>query len=198
MLIEKAKEMNAKMELTKECAFSDGWLAGFKTRHRIRKLDISGEQKSSDQEAAEEYIDTFAKIVQEHDLKPEQIHNADETGLLWRCLPTKTLTSGDEKVADRFKLNKALLSVLCCANAAGTYRVKLLVIGKYQHLRAFKNVRHLPVHIRYHILKSGKLRYPATLWSQRCRISQLLLYYCPTYTVRRTERVSIQCVFHGY
>jgi ethanolamine utilization cobalamin adenosyltransferase len=43
MLTEKAKELYAKMELTEECAFSDSWLAGFKTRHGIRKLDISGE-----------------------------------------------------------------------------------------------------------------------------------------------------------
>jgi hypothetical protein len=89
MLIEKAKELYVKMELTEECVFSDGWLAGFKTQHGIRKLDISGEQKLSDQEAAEEYIDTFPKIVQEHDLTLEQIYNANETGLLWRCLQTR-------------------------------------------------------------------------------------------------------------
>jgi hypothetical protein len=82
--------------------FCDGWLAGFKTQHGIRKLGISDEQKSSDQEAAEEYIDTFAKVVQEHDLTPVQIYNADETGLLWRCLPNKTLAGGEE-VADGFK-----------------------------------------------------------------------------------------------
>jgi hypothetical protein len=68
--------------------------------------------------------------VQEHDLTSEQIYNADETGLLWRCLPNKPLAGGDEKVADGFKLNKERLTVLCCANAAGTHRVKLLVIGK--------------------------------------------------------------------
>jgi hypothetical protein len=90
------------MELMEECAFSYGWLAWFITQHGIRKLDISGKQKSSDQEAAEEYIDTFAEIVQEHDLAPEQIYNANEMGLLWHCLPNKTLAGGDEKVADGF------------------------------------------------------------------------------------------------
>jgi hypothetical protein len=42
MLIEKAKELYAEMQLAEECAFSDGWLAGFKNRHGIRKLDMSG------------------------------------------------------------------------------------------------------------------------------------------------------------
>jgi hypothetical protein len=36
--------------------------------------------------------------------------------------------------------------------------------------------RYTKIHIRYSILISGKLRYLATRWSQRCRISQLLLY----------------------
>jgi hypothetical protein len=52
MLIEKAKELYTEMELTEECAFAIGWLARFKTRYRTRKRDISGENKSSDQEAA--------------------------------------------------------------------------------------------------------------------------------------------------
>jgi hypothetical protein len=37
-------------------------------------------------EAAEEYIHTFAKIVQEHDLTPEQINNTIKMGLLWCSL----------------------------------------------------------------------------------------------------------------
>jgi len=32
------------------------------------------------------------------------------------------------------------------------------------------------IHTVHNILISGKLRYLATLWSQRCEISQLLLY----------------------
>ena len=60
-------------------------------------------------------------------------------------MQNKTVAGGAEKVADGFKMNKELLTVLCCANAAGTHRVKLLVIGKSRQPRAFKNVRHLPV-----------------------------------------------------
>ncbi|KAK8388326.1 hypothetical protein O3P69_020367 [Scylla paramamosain] len=64
------------------CQFSDGWLHRFKVRHGIRKLDISGESKSANLLSAEE----FAKIVEEHNLTSEQIYNADETGLFYRCL----------------------------------------------------------------------------------------------------------------
>lgn len=139
MLIEKAKDLYVKMELTEKCAFSDGWLAGFRTRHGIRKLDV---RKSSDHKAAKEYTEKFAKLVKEHNLTLEQIYNAGETGLL---LPDEILTSSDEKVAAGFRLNKEQLTVLCCANAAGTHRVKLLVVGKYQCPQEFKDSQHLPV-----------------------------------------------------
>ncbi|XP_064419100.1 jerky protein homolog [Latimeria chalumnae] len=145
LLIEKAKDFYQQMELTKPCAFSDGWLSCFKLRHGIRCLDVSGEQKSADHEAAENYCEFFCKLVAEHDLSADQIYNADETGLLWRCLPTSTLAGAGEASASGFKQNKDRLTVLPCANAKGTHRVKLLVIGKFQRPRAFKGVRHLSV-----------------------------------------------------
>ena len=42
----------------------------------------------------------------DNDLTPEQIYNADETGLLWRCLPTSTLAGGGEKAAKGLKKTK--------------------------------------------------------------------------------------------
>jgi hypothetical protein len=47
--IQKQKDELLKFSSTTETtkAFSIGWLAGFKTQHGIRKLDISGEKKSS-------------------------------------------------------------------------------------------------------------------------------------------------------
>jgi hypothetical protein len=37
--------------------------------------------------------------------------------------------------------------------------------------------RYTKIHIKYNVLISGKLRYPAILWSQRYLILQLLLYH---------------------
>ena len=96
MLQEKAKELQAKLNAEAECKFSVGWLNRFKERHGIRKLDVSGEQKSADTESADEFIDKFQKFVEENKISAECIYNADETGLLWRCLPTSTLVCSDE------------------------------------------------------------------------------------------------------
>jgi len=38
--------------------------------------------------------------------------------------------------------------------------------------------RYPKINIRYNILVSRKLQYLAILWSLRCWISQILLYYC--------------------
>ena len=48
-------------------------------------------------------------MVEEKGLMPKQIYNADETGLLWKCLPQRTLVSSQEKSAPGFKRAKDLL-----------------------------------------------------------------------------------------
>uniref|UniRef100_K7GDC9 HTH CENPB-type domain-containing protein n=1 Tax=Pelodiscus sinensis TaxID=13735 RepID=K7GDC9_PELSI len=144
VLIEKAKQFHSQMNINKSCVFR-GWLRNFKDRHGIRKLDISGEQKSANHVAAEEYSAIFEQLVEEHRLSPCQMYNADETGLLWHCLPNSTLVGGGEKAAHGFKMNKDRITVLVCANASGTHKLKLLVIGKYKKPRAFKTLTSLPV-----------------------------------------------------
>ncbi|XP_048474050.1 jerky protein homolog isoform X2 [Rhincodon typus] len=145
ILIEKAKEFYTKLQLTESCAFSEGWLTCFKLRHGIRHLDMSGKNTAADCEAAGSYCDHFAKIVAEHGLSPDQIYNADETGLFWRCLPESVLAGSGEASAAGFKKNKDRITVLVCANAAGTHQIKLFVVGKSKNPCAFKNLRHLPV-----------------------------------------------------
>lgn len=80
---------------------------------------------------------------------PENVFNADETrlffGLFFKCLPDKTLffrgdlCSGGEMSKDR-------ITVLLCANASGTEKLKPLEIGKSQNPRCLKNVQTFPAH----------------------------------------------------
>ena len=59
MIQEKAHELHKKLKIEKECAFSNGWLTRFKIRHGIRKLNVSGEQKSADAEGAEKFTEVL-------------------------------------------------------------------------------------------------------------------------------------------
>uniref|UniRef100_A0A7M4F5K3 DDE-1 domain-containing protein n=1 Tax=Crocodylus porosus TaxID=8502 RepID=A0A7M4F5K3_CROPO len=126
--------ISGSMQIKKSCVFSAGWL-----------FDVCREKKSADHEVAEKYCGFFQKLVVEHGVSPEQICDANETGLSWCCLPTTTLIGAGEVGAVDFKQSKDHLTVLMCANAAGTHRIKLLLVGKFRRPRAFKGVIHIPV-----------------------------------------------------
>jgi hypothetical protein len=57
------------------------------------------------------------------------IFNAGETGLFFRLTPERTLTFLGEKCVGG-KLSKDHVTVLVCANAYGTKKRKLFLIGK--------------------------------------------------------------------
>lgn len=123
---------------------SRGWLDKFKKRHGIRRLKMSGEKLSNDEDAIGPFQQEFAKIISEKNLTSEQVYNADESGLYWRLLPDHTLAAGNERSASGRKMMKMRVTFMPCANASGTHKIKLLVVGKSKKPRAFKSLR-LPV-----------------------------------------------------
>lgn len=126
---------------------SSGWLHRFKKRYGIREIGLHGEKLSGDQQAADDFQRDFEKFVMSEDLSPEQIYNADESGLFWKCLPTRTLAFESEHKAAGHKSSKERITILPCSNAAGSHKLKLLVIGKSKKPRSFKGTRadNLPV-----------------------------------------------------
>ena len=127
------------------CSFSVGCLCNFKQKHGIRKLKMQGERQSADHDAAENFSEEFRHLIREH-VSPEQVYNADESALFWSFLPTSTLSAYTEREATGFKVNTDRVMLLPCANAAGTHKCKLFVIGAYKKPRTFKNLVHPPVH----------------------------------------------------
>lgn len=141
MLIAKAKDLYGQMRLSEPCVFSGGWLWRFKARHGIKKLDASGEKQAADRRAAEQFRAFFRSLAAEHGLSPEQVYSAGETGLCWRSLPSP----GPEPKQARDRL-----SVLVCANATGSHRIKPLAIGRCGGARARRGVQQLPLAYRAH------------------------------------------------
>ncbi|XP_025417896.1 jerky protein homolog-like [Sipha flava] len=126
---------------------SRDWLDKFKHRHGIRRLKITGEKLSCDEASIEPFRNELLRVKNENNLDLEQIYNADESGLFWRMLPEHTLTSSHEKNAPGRKMIKARITFMPCADASGTHKLPLLVIGTAQKPRAFKSVN-LPVYYR--------------------------------------------------
>ena len=74
--------------------------------------------------------------------------NADETGLWWQLLPSRTLIHCREREAKNFKKSKERVTLLACSNAAGTCRLPLMFIHTSAKPRCFKHMdmNSLPVH----------------------------------------------------
>lgn len=141
LLCEKAIELNNKVGGDESFVASHGWLHRFKSRHGIRELEIQGEKMSANVDAANSFKDDFKKKLNENNYDLDFVYNADETGLNWKSLPSKSLASRRENSAPGYKTSKERVTILVCANATGTHKIPLLLIGKSKNPRCFKNIR---------------------------------------------------------
>ena len=135
---------------------SIGWLDRFKKRHGISQVSVSGEIRSADTEAAESYPDQLKQILTDGGYSPEQVYNADETGLCYKMLPGKTLaTKNDVHKHEGFKKIKDRVTILFCANKTGSHKVKPLCIGKFQNPRCFHHVNRSTLPLTYDFSKNA-------------------------------------------
>lgn len=132
---------------------SDHWLENFKDRHGIKFRTEQGEAAAVDQEVVQNWQQTVLKQASEK-YSANDVFNADETGLFWRLMPNKTLAFKG-KICRVFsfypwilgekcsggKKSKERVTVLIGANASGTEKLPLFMIGKSAKPRAFKNAR---------------------------------------------------------
>lgn len=118
---------------------SKGWFENFKKRHSLHNLKLQGESASADIDAAKSYPATFLKIVKDKGYTPQQVFNADETGLFWKKMPNRTFLSEEEKTAPGYKSAKDRLTLLLASNAMGDCCIKPLLVYKSLNPRALKN-----------------------------------------------------------
>ena len=119
-----------------------GFIDRWKTRHGITFKKVYGEEEAVSPADTETWLDvTLPELL--HEFPPENIFNADETGLFYKLQPDKTLAfkgqkcSGGKKAKDR-------LTVLVGASMMGE-KLPLIVIGKSKSPRCFKGIRSLPL-----------------------------------------------------
>lgn len=141
ILTEKAKEVAKELKID-DFSGSSGWLDRFKSRHGIIYRQICGEAESVHEEDAEMWKQTVLPELLKG-FSPNDVFNADEFGLFFKLMPDKSLVYKDDKCHGG-KRSKERISILACANADGTEKIKLLVVGKAKSPRCFKNVRSLP------------------------------------------------------
>jgi hypothetical protein len=140
-LKEKARSFAVKLNCTNFNA-SNGWLDGFKKRHDLAFKKICGESKAVDETVSTQWLKDLPSLLDGY--SPDDVFNADETGLFYKCLPTKTFTFKGQECHGG-KMSKERITVLLCANSSGSEKLPLLIIGKSKKPRCFKNVKTLPV-----------------------------------------------------
>lgn len=143
ILLEKAKMFAQMMNLNFKA--SQGWLDNFKKRHGLSLKVMAGEASSVEDETVRRWItEQLPKIL--HGWEPNQVYNCDESGLFFKMLPNRTLATKGEEVHGS-KKSKERVTLMFCANADGTDKWKLTMIGKSRNPRCFKGIdqRHLPV-----------------------------------------------------
>ncbi|CAF4851692.1 unnamed protein product, partial [Rotaria socialis] len=123
---------------------SNGWLEKFRTRHNIQYRTICGESAAVDIATVEEWRDRLSSIIDEYD--PNDVYNADETGLFFKALPNRSLVTVKETCKGG-KRSKERCTVLLCTNMTGADKLQPLLIGKAAKPRCFKNLsmKQLPV-----------------------------------------------------
>ncbi|KAK8771219.1 hypothetical protein V5799_025538 [Amblyomma americanum] len=125
-----------------DVAASDGWLHRFRERYDLVFRAVSGEMKAVNLETCESWR---SEVLQGYQRKysPQDIFNADETGLFFKLLPAKTITYKDDKCTGG-KRSKERVTVMVVANMTGSEKLPLFVVGKSSNPRCFKNIRSLP------------------------------------------------------
>ena len=98
---------------------------------------MSGEAASVTEDMTADWLGTSLPALLS-EFEPENIFNADETGLFWKCLPDKTLNLKGETCSGG-KKSKEQITVLVCTNMTGSEILPLVVIGKSAKPRC-KNV----------------------------------------------------------
>lgn len=134
---------------------SQGWLDRWKKRHGVRQLTITGESLSGDVRGAEQFRKEFDDFIKKEQLTADQVYNADETGLFYRMLPSKTLASKMDDSAKGYKKGKDRLTIMACSNASGKHKLPLLLIGKSKNPRCFKNIKQNSLPVVYTNQKSS-------------------------------------------
>lgn len=141
ILQEKALQFNKEIGSETDFKASEGWLEKWKNRYGVRKLQISGEKLSADENAVEEFKTFLHNLLDKEGITGDQLYNCDESGLNFKMLPSCTLASKEENSAPGYKKKKERVTILACSNVSGTNKLKLCMIGKSQKPRAFKNFK---------------------------------------------------------
>lgn len=136
-LRQRATEIAAKLNI-KNFKASPHWTDNFKKRFNLTTAKACGTSAAADENLVQLWLDENRDKLASYELR--NIFNADETGLFYRLLPSRTLCVKGTKCHGGSQ-SKQRVSILLCANMTGTEKLTPLVIGKSRRPRCFPKLR---------------------------------------------------------
>ncbi|CRL04460.1 CLUMA_CG017543, isoform A [Clunio marinus] len=127
---------------------SEGWLCNFQRRNGIIRPRqgnaISSKLNIDDSNTIHERLTNnwiqLELVPLLAEFPEENIFNLDEFGIFWKATPSRSSELRGETCSDG-KLSRNRLSILIGANMSGTEKLPLLIIGKSENPRCFRNVK---------------------------------------------------------
>ena len=164
-------------------AFSSGWLHKFKKRHGIQQVVVHGESGSADIAAIKEVLPELRQLVSSYAL--DDVFNVDETGLFFRMQASRFLAT---KQLEGKKVDKQRLTVVACANASGSEKLPLWIVGKYARPRCFKHINVSSLGCEY--------RANANAWMNAMLFDEWLRWFSARMTGRKVLLLMDNCPAH--
>ena len=132
VIIQKAKQLGKRLDVPADFCYSRGWLARFKSRRGISSHRFHGESGSDDVTKVAIGRQQLKQLLANYD--PADIYNFDETGLLYKLGPNRTLATGP---VSGTKASKERITVGLAMKATGTHKLKPVVVTHAKHTRCF-------------------------------------------------------------
>ena len=124
---------------------SNGWLECWQKRYSVKLATLSGESAEVPQDVVDDWSKRLPALTEGYVLA--DIYNADETGLYFRALPSRSMViKGDPRKG--IKTSKDRITVLLACSAAGE-KLTPLVIGKAANPRCFRGVDKALIPVTY-------------------------------------------------
>ena len=142
-----AKELNANGIMSDEhyrgFTASRGWVQKLKTRRNLSLMKLVGEANTLSAAELEVAITQFradlSSLMDDHDVDPAHVFNADQTGLYYRRFPCTTIVSADRKQyvkGTKAMKDKSRITAMVCTASTGP-KVPIAFVGRAKNPRCF-------------------------------------------------------------